>query len=57
MYDFGLATDSYRTLDAEVEFVGHDIRDRGLPPSECVVLGRTNRFVLSAADRLRNAGA
>ena len=36
--------------------MGHDIGERGLAPSDCVVLGRTNRLIHSAADGLRHAG-
>ena len=46
----------FSSLGAEAEFVGYDIRQRGLAPSDCVVLGRTNRLVLAAADGLRSAG-
>ena len=46
----------FRSLAAEAEFVGQDIRERGLAPSDCVVLARTNHLVHSAADGLRNAG-
>ena len=40
----------------EAEFVGRDIRERGLTPSDCVVLGRTKRLVQDAADGLLSAG-
>ena len=40
----------------EAEFVARDIADRVLRPSECVVLGRTNRLVSRAAETLRSAG-
>lgn len=40
----------------EAEFVGSDIGERGMPPSECVVLGRTTRLVRDAANSLRSAG-
>ena len=40
----------------EAEFVGRDIRERGLPPGDCVVLGRTNRLVQFAAEGLQRAG-
>ena len=40
----------------EAEFVARDIGDRELRPSECVVLGRTNRLVSRAAETLRGAG-
>ena len=46
----------FSSPEAEAEFVGYDIRDRGLAPYDCVVLGRTNRLVLSAAEGLRSAG-
>jgi len=40
----------------EAEYVGRDIRERGLAPADCAVLGRTNRLVRLAADVLRLAG-
>ena len=40
----------------EGEFVGRDIRERGLAPGDCVVLGRTNRLVQLAAEGLQRAG-
>ena len=40
----------------EAQFVGRDIRDRGLAPADCVVLGRTNRLVQLAAEGLQRAG-
>ena len=40
----------------EAEFVGRDIGERGVPSSDCVVLGRTTRLVQDAADQLRSAG-
>ena len=40
----------------KAEFVGRDIRERGLPPGDCVVLGRTNRLVQLAAEGLRGVG-
>ncbi|WP_420636561.1 ATP-dependent helicase [Candidatus Palauibacter sp.] len=40
----------------EAEFVGRNIRERGLPSSDCVVLGRTTRLVRNAADGLLSAG-
>ena len=40
----------------EAEFVGRDIRERGLAPADCVVLGRTNRLVQLAAAGLQSAG-
>ena len=40
----------------EAEFVGRDIRERGLAPADCVVLGRTNRLVQLAAEGLQSAG-
>ena len=40
----------------EAEFVGRDIRERGLAPADCVVLGRTNRLVQLAAEGLQRAG-
>ena len=40
----------------EAEFVGRDIHERGLATRECAVLGRTNRLVQLAAERLRMAG-
>ena len=40
----------------EAEFVARDIGDRELRPSECVILGRTNRLVSRAAETLRAAG-
>ena len=40
----------------EAEFVGRDIRERGLATADCVVLGRTNRLVHSAAEGLQRAG-
>ena len=40
----------------EAEFVGRDIRERGLAPGDCVVLGRTNRLVQLAAEGLRGVG-
>ena len=43
-------------LREEAEFVGRDIRERGLGTGECAVLGRTNRVVQLAAERLRMAG-
>ena len=46
----------FRSLGAEAEFVGHDIRERGLLPANCVVLARTNRLIHSVADGLRSAG-
>ena len=42
--------------EREAAFVARDIHERGLPASECVVLGRTNRLVRDAADALRRAG-
>lgn len=46
----------FRSPQAEAEFVGRDIRARGLSPSDCVVLGRTNRLVVSAAEGITDAG-
>ena len=40
----------------EAEFVGGDIRERGLATGECAVLGWTNRLVQLAAEGLRMAG-
>lgn len=40
----------------EAQYVGRDIRDRGLTPADCAVLGRTNRLVRLAADVLQLAG-
>ena len=40
----------------EAAFVAKDIRERGLRPSECVVLGRTNQLIRGAADTLERAG-
>ena len=40
----------------EAEFVGRDIRERGLAPADCVVLARTNRLVQLAAEGLRGVG-
>lgn len=40
----------------EAALVGRDIDERGLPSSDCVVLGRTTRLVQNAADWLRSAG-
>ena len=40
----------------EAEYVGRDIRERGLAPADCAVLGRTNRLVRLAADVLQLAG-
>ena len=44
------------TPERETEFVAGDIEDRGLRPGDCVVLGRTNRLIRSAADTLSHAG-
>ena len=55
-YDRVVRHEVFRSFDAEVAFLGRDIRERGLAPSECVVLGRTNRLVFAAAEGLRNAG-
>ena len=44
------------TPEREAEFVADDIEDRGLRPGDCVVLGRTNRLIRSAADTLSHAG-
>ena len=40
----------------EAAFVAKDITERGLRPSECVVLGRTNQLIRGAADTLERAG-
>ena len=40
----------------EAEYVGRDIRERGLAPGDCAVLGRTNRLVRLAAEVLQLAG-
>ena len=40
----------------EAEFVGRDIRVRGVAAADCAVLGRTNRLVQFAAEGLRHAG-
>ena len=56
LYERIVRHEVFHSLDAEAEFVGHDIRERGLAPSDCVVLGRTNRLIHSAADGLRHAG-
>ena len=42
--------------DEEAEFVARDIRERGLVPADCAVLGRTNRLVQLTAAGLRRAG-
>ena len=42
--------------DQEAEFVGRDIGERGLAPTDCAVLGRTNRLVQLAAEGLRRVG-
>ena len=41
--------------EEEIEFVGRDIRERGLSAADCVVLGRTRRLVRNAAGLLREA--
>ena len=41
---------------SEAEFIGYDIRARGLSPADCGLLGRTNRVVLGAAAGLRSVG-
>lgn len=46
----------FRSLAAEAEFVGRDIRERGLLPADCVVLARTNRLIHAVADGVRSAG-
>ncbi|MDE0232321.1 MAG: ATP-dependent helicase [bacterium] len=42
--------------EREAAFVGEDIAERGLRPSECVVLGRTNQLIQNAAETLSRAG-
>ena len=42
--------------DEEAEFVGRDIRERGLTPTDCLVLARTNRLAQRAAEGLQLAG-
>ena len=42
--------------EAEAQFIGYDIRARGLSPADCGLLGRTNRIVLAAAAGLRSVG-
>ena len=42
--------------ELEAQFVAQDIAKRGLRPSECVVLGRTNQLIRNAADSLGRAG-
>ena len=44
------------TPEREAKFVAGDIQDRELQPGDCVVLGRTNRLIRSAADALARAG-
>ena len=56
LYERVVRHEVFPSLQAEAEFVGHDIGERGLAPSDCVVLGRTNRLIHSAADGLRHAG-
>ncbi|WP_419936482.1 ATP-dependent helicase [Candidatus Palauibacter sp.] len=48
--------DVFSSPREEAEFVGRDIRERGLRSSDCVVLGRTTRLVRQAADWLLDAG-
>ena len=42
--------------EQEAEFVGRDIHERGLPASDCVVIGRTNSLIQGAAEGLRDSG-
>ena len=42
--------------EAEAQFIGYDIRARGLSPADCGLLGLTNRVVLAAAAGLRSVG-
>ncbi len=46
----------YGSLDEEAAFIGDDIRERGLAPSDCAVLGRNNRLVQAIAEALRREG-
>ena len=46
----------FPSSEREAAFVGEDIAERGLRPSECVVLGRTNRLIQNAAETLSRAG-
>ena len=55
-YEAVVRHEVFRSPQAEAEFVGRDIRARGLSPSDCVVLGRTNRLVVSAAEGITDAG-
>lgn len=44
------------THRAEAEYIGFDIRARGLSPADCVLLARTNLLAVRAADGLRSVG-
>ena len=55
-YARAVRTEVVESAPQEAEFVGRDIRERGLATGECAVLGRTNRLVQFAAEGLRMAG-
>ena len=55
-YVGAVRTEVVDSAPQEAEFVGRDIRERGLATGECAVLGRTNRLVQLAAEGLRMAG-
>jgi len=55
-YAGGVEYKVFQSPREEAQFVARDIRGRGLPSSDCVVLGRTTRLVQNAADQLRSAG-
>ena len=46
----------FATPEDEASFIPSDIRNRGLRPEECVVLGRSLKLVEQAADALTQAG-
>ncbi len=49
----------YKVLDdvkREAEFVGLDVRSRGVAPADCVVLGRTNSLMRQIADGIELTG-
>ncbi len=52
----GVRYQVFNDIQREAEFVGHDVRDRGLEPGDCVVLGRASRSIRRIADGIELAG-
>jgi ATP-dependent DNA helicase UvrD/PcrA len=47
---------TFRDLESETRWLAQDLEVRGSEPASCVVIARTNQFLESAADALRQRG-